>query len=322
MAVAAAAFFSLTWIASSSLICPPRRPLQDYHLEILAKPRDHGLQVQAFSVRSQDGYDTPCLLCEPIATPGPAAKGNKLRADLQAQGMTLAPWGSIRATLVLLHGHKGRKEDYLPIAERFCAVGFRCLLVDLPGHGDHPAPFACFGAHESDLPGRVLQEAARQFHFSPTPAALFGISQGGAIALQAAARPQENWYAVGELSGFATLDEVIAGQAATYFGPLRAPARATVRWLVEHRAGFDTGAVRPIDAAARLSTQAVLIGHGDADAFILPAQAQQLWQVLPASRKQFLNIPGAGHNDVLITPAPVYATLSRFFLDALPLSTR
>lgn len=310
--IVAVAFGCLTWLASSRLICPRRQVIQDYHREILDKPTDHGMRIEAFTVG-----EAPCLMCEPVVQPGAAAKGNKLRTQLQAGGSTIAPWGTIRGTLVLLHGHNGSKEDHLPVAERFCAAGFRCLLVDLPGHGQHPATFASFGVHEATLPREVLQAAAKRFQFSPVPAGLFGISQGGAIVLQAAARGDESWFAVAELSSFASLDRVIDHQASEYFGFLAPLAKATVTRLVQQRAGYVPAQVRPIDAAARLSIP-VLIGHGDADAFVTPEQAQELFQAVPSTRKQFLGIPGAGHGNVLVTDAPVYATVSQFFLDALP----
>ena len=306
------AFGALTWLASSRLICPRRQVIQDYHREILDKPTDHGMKIQPFTVGV-----VPCLMCEPVAQPGAAIKGNKLRVQLQAGGVNLAPWGVIKGTLVLLHGHNGCKEDHLPVAERFCAAGFRCLLVDLPGHGQHPEPFACFGVHESALPREVLHAAARQFRFTPGPVGLFGVSQGGAIVLQAAARGDESWFAVAELSSFASLDRVIGHQAREYFGFLAPVAKGVVTGLVHHRAGYVPAQVRPVDAASRLSIP-VLIGHGDADAFVTPEQARELFQAVPSTRKQFLNIPGAGHGNVLVTEAPVYSTVSRFFLDALP----
>ena len=33
----------------------------------------------------------------------------------------------------------------LLVAERFCAAAFRCLMMDLPPHGDHPAEVATYG---------------------------------------------------------------------------------------------------------------------------------------------------------------------------------
>jgi alpha-beta hydrolase superfamily lysophospholipase len=312
LVLAITTFGVVTWLASSRLICPPRRTLQDYHHEILASPHERGLRIEAFTVGK-----APCLLCEPVAQPGPAVKGNKLRTELKAAGVNLLPWGHIKATLVLLHGHTGCKEDHLPVAERFCAAGFRCLLVDLPGHGQHPEPFASFGVREASLPQEVLETAARQFQFQPAPAALFGISQGGAIVLQAAARDHAPWFAVAELSSFASLDQVVAQQSRGLFGLLAPLATSAVTRLVEQRAGYTPAQVRPLDAAARLSLP-VLIGHGEADTFVTPDQARELYVAAPSTKKQFLSIPSAGHSTVLITPAPVYATVSRFLLDALP----
>lgn len=311
-------FFALTWVASSRLICPSRRPLQDYHQEIFDHPAAHGLLIRHFSVRSSDGLVTPCLLCEPGSQAGPSAKGLLLRQQLQGQGLSIPPWGTIQATLVLLHGHAGRKEDHLPVAERFCAAGFRCILLDLPGHGDNPTEYATFGLKEAALPGVALLHAAQLFGFNAQPAALFGISQGGAIALQSAARKNEGWFAIGELSGFATLDEVIASQSNRWFGLLRRPAHAVVRGLVEHRAGLSIEQVRPLDAATTLNDMAVLIGHGESDDFIPLEHAHRLYGAVPSRRKQFLNVPGANHSRVLVTSAPVYATLSEFFLRSLP----
>jgi pimeloyl-ACP methyl ester carboxylesterase len=311
-------FLALTWMASSRLICPRRDALEDYHRVILNHANDHGLTIHTFSVRTTDGYETPCLLCEPSKLPGAAHKGNKLRQELQANGLTPPLWGDMRATLVLLHGHNGRKENFLPVAERLCAAGFRCILVDLPAHGEHPARFSTFGVVEAKLPNEVLQEAARRFSFDPQPSGLFGISQGGAIALQAAARQNETWFAVAELSGFATLDEVIELQARQWFGPFQKPAHAVVSWLVAQRAGFDPKGVRPIDAAMQLRDRPVLIGHGERDSFIEYAHAHRLFAAVPGANKEFLPVPDAGHPDVLITSTPVYATVSAFFLKALP----
>jgi len=294
--------------------------LQDYHLEFCEHAGEHGVVIRRFSVHTSDGYDTPCLLCEPSSHPGTAAKGNKVRQELEASGTAVPPWGTIRATLVLLHGHSGRKEDHLPVAERLCAVGFRCILIDLPAHGEHPAPFITFGIHEAKVPHEVLVAAAARYSFSSRPAGLFGISQGGAIALQAAARAEGQWYAVAELSSFAALDDVIAGQARRWFGPLQLPAQAMVRFFVQYRAGYDPRWVRPVDSAALLKTTAALIGHGSADEFVSPRQADLLFSMLSCRRRQFLAVPGAGHHDVLVTPTPVYATLGAFYVNALPTS--
>lgn len=310
-------FSTMCWLAASRLICPKRRTIQDYHREILDHATEHGLQIRTFTLAGDDSVkDTPCLLCEPITAPGIATKGNTLRTQLTADGLSLRPWGEIIGTLVLLHGHNGCKEDHLPVAERLCATGFRCILIDLPGHGANPRPFASFGFRETHLPATALDQASQQFHFTPQPAGLFGISQGGAIVLQAAAADPQRWKAVAELSSFAELDAVIANQAHRWFGPLQMPACAIVSRLVQWRAGYEPASIRPIDSIAKFGAMPVLIGHGDADTFVTPDHAKRLFDATPSASKQFLTISAANHHNVLITAQPVYATLAKFFWSA------
>lgn len=310
-------FSTMCWLAASRLICPKRRTIQDYHREILDHAAAHGLQIRTFTLAGDDSVkDTPCLLCEPITAPGIATKGNTLRAQLTADGLSLRPWGEVIGTLVLLHGHNGCKEDHLPVAERLCAAGFRCILIDLPGHGANPRQFASFGFREAHLPSVALDQAAQQFHFVPQPVGLFGISQGGAIVLQAAAADPQRWKAVAELSSFAELDAVIANQAHSWFGPLQMPARAIVSRLVQWRAGYEPVSIRPIDTITKLNSMPVLIGHGDADTFVTPDHANRLFEAASSPAKQFLSITAADHHNVLITAQPVYATLAKFFLSA------
>jgi pimeloyl-ACP methyl ester carboxylesterase len=192
------------------LVSPERRPVQDYHREWLNHSAPHGLSIKAFSTSQR----TPCLLAEPDAEAGPAERGQRLREQLQALGHSLEPYGTVQATLVLLHGRKGRKEDLLPVAERFCAAGFRCIMPDLPAHGENPTATVCFATvdEEARLPETVLAEAAQKFHFSPGPAGLWGMSMGGAFAVRAASSSPDHWGALVVVSSFDTLGSVIDGQ--------------------------------------------------------------------------------------------------------------
>ncbi|MEM9238116.1 MAG: hypothetical protein AAGB14_15195, partial [Verrucomicrobiota bacterium] len=141
------ALLAIGWLGSARLISPPRRALQDYHREILDDPARFGLSVTNFTSTG----DTPCLMVTPTRKPKPAHKSRQLRQSLRTRGIEPPRWGEIRGTVVLLHGHTGRKEDHLPICERFVAAGFRCLLPDLPSHGDHPSNVATFGKNEAEL---------------------------------------------------------------------------------------------------------------------------------------------------------------------------
>jgi alpha-beta hydrolase superfamily lysophospholipase len=305
------------WLGSERLLAPPRRALQDYHHAILDRPDHHGLRIQPFT-----GADaTPCLLVTASAAPGDAVKSRIARDELTRRGVTLPPWGSQLGTVVMLYGHGGRKEDHLPICERFCAAGFRCLLLDIPGQGDHPAPLATFGLHEAPLVERVLADASKHFALPTAPACLFGVSQGGAIALQTAARSPAKWRAVASLATFSSLDrpvrrsaEELLPDALDFCSPLAALGVGTATRL---RAGFWPAGIRPVDAALKLHMP-VFIGHGELDPYIGIEQAREIFAAVPASRKQFRVVPGADHNRVLsLGSHPLYADLCQFFLSAV-----
>lgn len=159
-------------------------------LEYLEHPAEHGLIIKSFI--ASDG--TPCLVCTP--TRNLEQRGIVIRQQLTARGISLESSGKIMGTLVLIHGRKGRKEDYLAIAERFCAVGFRCVIPDMPAHGDNPATIATYGIREAGIPTRVLTEASKQFSFEPQPVGLLGMSMGGAVAIYAADQPVAPWKAL------------------------------------------------------------------------------------------------------------------------------
>lgn len=292
------------WFGSSHLLSPPRRGLQDYHRTILARPAEHGLAIEAWSAPG----GSRALVVHPAAHPGAALKSRELR-----QRVPSAPrWGEIVGTVVLLHGHQGRKEDHLPICERFCAAGFRCVLVDLPGHGDHPEPFATFGHREAPWLAEI-RDAFSEDH----PFYLFGVSQGGAIALQAAALAPERWQGVISVAAFATLDEAVDASTRDFHPALRplGPLLAgSVSLATRMRAGFSPSGIRPVDAVRSLDLPVLLI-HGDADRFIPLDHARRLHRELPGRAKTLRVVRDAGHGRVLAADAArTYAACCEFLL--------
>lgn len=312
-----AAWIGTAWWGSGHLVSPQRRPLQDYHHAILGQPKRYGLGIEPF----HSAGDTPCLLVTASSAPGEAVKSRIVRDELARRGVGLAPWGSRIGTVVMLYGHGGRKEDHLPICERFCAAGFRCLLLDIPGQGDHPAEVGSFGLREAALIESVLADTAARFAFPDEPAFLFGVSQGGAIALQTAARSPAKWRAVASIATFSSLDrpvrrsaEELLPAALDFASPL---AAFGVGCGTRLRAGFWPDDIRPVDAAGRLHMP-VFIGHGDQDPYIGIDQARDLFAAVPAARKQFRVVAGADHNHVLsVGSHALYSDLCQFFLAAV-----
>lgn len=307
--------FGAGWWAAGQLAHPPRRPLQDYHQEFLAHPLAHGVLLKPFTCA--DG--TPCVVCEPAPQGALGQRGQSLRIQLMQKNLAVPPPGQVVGNLVLVHGRRGRKEDYLLIAERFCAAGFRCILPDLPAHGDHPAATACYGVKEVHIPAMALSEAAAKFGFAPQPAGLIGISMGGAVSIRAAATDPAPWRAAIFVSTFDTLEHVINHQASGHAGHWAGAAwQGITGWLYEWNTGVR---VEAADSAALVPALKcpVLLAHGTADSVIPVECGRRLFAALPEGiEKRWVEIPGADHDNVLITDFPIYAEMAAWMLRHVP----
>lgn len=300
-----------TW-AGLEIASPARRPLQDYHREFLDHPSGHGVKITAFRLSDQ----TPCLLMEPAPDGSLGRRGQVIREQLHGQSVPLANAGSILGNVVLVHGRNGRKEDYLLIGERLCAVGFRCLLADMPAHGDHPVKVVTFGLREAYIPGLLLKEAAAKFGFSPQPAGLLGMSMGGAVAIHAAAQPDAFWKTLVVNSSFDRLDLTLENNVKRRVGQwLAALWLGGAEQVYQWRTGIPIAEIRSDLPASRLSLP-VLMCHGTADRVVPMDSGLRLFASLNAKiEKQWLEVPGADHHNVLITDFPIYATIARWMLE-------
>jgi alpha-beta hydrolase superfamily lysophospholipase len=286
----------------------------DYHLEYLANPESHGIRIEKFT--ASDG--TPCLVCVPEGNPG--RRGTIIRTQLGERDVPLPAFGGIQGTLVLVHGRKGRKEDYLPIAERLCAAGFRCIIPDLPAHGDHPHDIATYGVREAALPARVLDEASMLFKFDPEPAGLIGMSMGGSVAMHAMSEPEAPWKALVIISSFDSFPTVIKNQATRYSGVLGPLCGNAIGGLYRWKTDVDLTEIQPHRHAADVKVP-TLVAHGSDDRVIEMATGCRLFRSLPEDTvKSWIEVPGADHDNVLITDFPIYAEIAHWMIQHVPKS--
>ncbi len=312
VSIPALIYGALCWAGAGWLTMPPRKPLADWQCEWLARPAAHGMRI----ARAVTSDGTPYLLCEPNAAAGPDVRGRTLRAQLAAAGIPPGRHGEMRGTLVLLHGWGMRKESLLTTAERFCAAGLRCLVPDLPGHGENPAPATSFAERDAErtLPARVLADAAARFHFAPRPAALWGLSMGGAYALRAAERG--SWDAVIVVSSFDELSPIVRGELSRHIGGWSDVLMPGLDIATALRSRFRLDAVRPLDSARALRTP-VFILHGAADPLIPENAGQRLYLAVPPGRKRWLEVTGAEHGNVLGTPQHVFCEMAAWTLKSM-----
>lgn len=303
------------WLAADQLAHPARRPLQDYHHEFLSHPAAHGVVLKSFT--GADG--TPCLICEPDPHGALGKRGQVIREQLTQKGLILPPPGSVVGSLVLVHGRRGRKEDYLLIAERFCAVGFRCILPDMPAHGDHPGITACYGVKEAHLPAQMLSEAAAKFGFNPQPAGIMGLSMGGAVSIRSLAEKDAPWRAAVLVSTFDTLDHVVRNQASRWAGNWIGTVWSHLTgWFYQRQTGMEINEANSLSLVPGLKCP-VLVAHGTSDRVIAVECGRRLYDALPSGiEKRWIEIPGADHDNVLITDFPIYGEMAEWMLRHVP----
>lgn len=301
----------VVWWCASEIAEPSRRQINAAQKAFMDGSGRSGFSVEEFV--SEGGM--PCLVCTPVPTEKLSKRAGIIRSQLEEKAVALSQPGEIVGTLVILHGRSGMKEDYLAVAERYCAIGFRCLIPDLPGHGANPGRFATYGVKEGEMVLECYREAAAIFGFSEEPCAILGQSMGGSVAVHAAALPDSPFRTMVVVATFDRLDTVIRSQTENLLGSLlggavRIPADRVFGW----KTGVRISEINPAEKAAGIDI-ATMVVHGDSDRSVSTTAGKKLYAALPASnQKQWLTVPGAGHNNVLVTDFPLYAAMGEWLL--------
>ena len=294
------------------LASPSRRSIQDYHLSWLDTPQQHGMSIEETSCL--DGK-VPTLVITPFTDLG--KRGKTIRKQLTNRGVGIPLQNNLTEenttqTIVLLHGRNGRKEDLLAVAERFCAVGYRCILIDLPAHGDSPVETVKFGTTEweQDLPYNVLLECANRYNFSPAKASLWGISMGGCFCNRALADEEHgaHWEKAIIVCSFDKLNGIIQDKigSKTVVNVMSA--------LTHQMGGAVVNEVLPVEWVTKVSTP-VMVVHGTEDSLIALERGKALYHAYNSSDKQWVVVEDGTHQNILITPKPLYADMLEWLLD-------
>ncbi len=207
-----------------------------------------------------------------------------------------------RGTVVLLHGYGLAQFSMMPWALRLGEAGWRCVLVDLRGHGRSTGKQIYFGKYETRDLSQLLDALARDGQLQ-TPVAAMGESYGAALALRwQAVDPRIQ--AVVAVAPYASLSNAVLNIRRDYAAWM--PAWIIRSGLIQLPKVLDQPASE-LDTTTALRRQPVR-------ALLVAGAEDQIAPVSEVERLHALMLPGSR---LLVVPEATHESLTYYFSDLL-----
>lgn len=211
-----------------------------------------------------------------------------LTIERKADGRTFAGFGFAdrpgaapppKGVVVVLHGLRGGKERRFEstVSDLFTTAGYRVIQPDLRGHGRSTGDRLGYGVFEAGDLSAVLDDAEGRGLLAGAdgrrlPVGAFGVSMGGAVAVQWAARDARVG-AVVAVSPFASMRAAVGDFGRAVMGRGAWVLTWQLGPVVERAgrlAGFDPADADAVSAARQAAARGVpiLVIHGSDDAHV------------------------------------------------------
>ena len=189
---------------------------------------------------------------------------------------------SSRGTILLLHGYLQNRNYVTPWAVRLAQAGFRCLLIDLRGHGASTGEHISFGVFEARDLSQVLDDLAGR-GWDVDRVGVLGVSYGASVALVAAGR-DPRIAAVVAMEPFSSAEKAVPELMRAAFAT-KAKGISDRQFAAAHVreakiAGFDW-AEADIPTALARTRAPVLFIHGEKDLWLSPEHSRALLKLSP-----------------------------------------
>lgn len=208
-----------------------------------------------------------------------------------------------KGTVVLLHGYALAQFSMMPWALELAQEGWRCVLVDLRGHGRSTGKEIFYGIHEPHDLSQLLDQLAGNGRLR-APVAVMGESYGAAMALRWGAADRRI-RAVVAITPYAGLSNAVMNLRSQY-----------AAWVPTAliRAGLKKLPAVLGTTPAELDTTSVLSKHSERVLFV----AADGDKITPLNEVQQLVAVAAPGSKLIVVPDSTHETVTYHFVELVP----
>jgi alpha-beta hydrolase superfamily lysophospholipase len=224
----------------------------------------------------------------------------------------LLPGEPDRPALILCHGYQRSMEETFGLGVELRHRGFTVMLFDFRGCGHSGGPYTTIGYHEpEDL---VAAAGWLRGRLGPdVPIGVLGISMGGAVAIEGAARVPDIAAVVTD-SAFAHLSGAMELRFSRLRGLILHANRTTMR-IAERMCRGRVAHVRPVDAIGRIAPRPILLIHGDRDGIVPLSHLDELYAAAGEPKERWV-VQDTTHAMARMDVPEDYVTRVTAFFDA------
>jgi len=239
-----------------------------------------------------------------------------------ADGINLKGWfipaagGETGKTIILCHGWGTNRGDLLRDTHFLAEKGFNLFYFDFRGSGESGGSISSVGYLETrDFDAAYDFLKARRQH-AMEHAAVFGTSMGGSVAVFAAAKYPELRCLLAE-NTFRSYRRVIANWSWLRTKVPYYPLVPMTLAFVKMKLGADPEPFSPVHNIGKVKIPVMLI-NGDNDDIVPLPDAENLFGMCKAEKKQLWIITGASHGKCAEVGGEVYKNkVAQFFAENL-----
>jgi len=228
--------------------------------------------------------------------------------------LTNSTTDTTKATIILIHGVRGRKESWQAKSQELADSSYQTLAIDLRAHGDSAGKFTTFGVKEKVDVQAWVDWLHDQPEFTNTPLGIWGRSLGGSVALHSLAVEKRLQFGIIE-STYHDFEVIAGDYSKDYIGVNIKPLTSNLLKRAAKRADFHLEDAKTSNAAA-LVTQPILFSHGSEDEKIKIDYNVHNFDAVPHKKKAFYTVEGAGHYNLWEVGGEAYFNKVLDFIDA------